>query len=508
MVQLTYEMRARQQTTLTPRLQQSVKLLQMSTLDFSQELAEAIANNPFLEADDNGSAPADASDAPDAGIDPTAKPCAVFDSAEMIADGRCGAIEDAPSQATELTRDQDIEIQYCEADQNSANLNYSGDYPQRRDPDRPDADVGQWARTETGLREALHNNLCGYQLSERDHLLVELIIDALDEDGYLRTPLTDLTSANSLSPSITETEWETALCLVQQLAAPGLAARNLSECLNLQLAALPDKTPGKSIAARIATDGLDKLGKCDYAGLIRLLGCSDGDVRQASALIRKLDPRPGARYVRSDPSCYVVPDVLVQKVGKLWIATPNRDAVPRARLHNTYAQLFRESRCDDRSLMATALQEARWLIRSLEQRNTTIQRVAQAIVARQQTFFDYGEIALRPLMLSEIADELGLHESTVSRATSNKYLASPRGIHEFKRFFSRELATRSGGTCSAVAVRALIQEMIDQENPRDPLSDVTLAQKLACDGVVVARRTVSKYRAQIKYPSAEMRRAP
>jgi RNA polymerase sigma-54 factor len=506
--QLTYEIRARQQTTLTPRLQQSVKLLQMSTLDFSQELAEAIANNPFLEAEDNVSAPAEASDAVDTDIASTVKSYPVCDSSEAIANTQGGADEETEPQATEPVRDQGIEIQYCEADQNSENSDYSGDYPQRRDPNRPDADVGQWAHNETGLREVLYDNLCGYKLNRRDRALIALIIDALDEDGYLRAPVTELAPADSFSPPVTEAEWETALRLVQQLAAPGLAARDLSECLKLQLAALPDKTPGKSIAARIATEGLDKLGKCDYAGLTRLLGGSEGDIRQACALIRKLDPRPAARYACVDPSCYVVPDVLVQKVGKLWVAVPNRDAVPRARLHNTYAQLFRESRYDDRSLMATALQEARWLIRSLEQRNTTIQRVAQAIVAHQQTFFDYGEIALRPLMLSEIAEELGLHESTVSRATSNKYLASSRGIYEFKRFFSRELATRSGGTCSAVAVRALIQEMIDQENPQSPLSDVTLAQKLAGDGVVVARRTVSKYRAQIKYPSAEMRRVP
>lgn len=503
MVQLTYEIRARQQTTLTPRLQQSVRLLQMSTLDFSQELAEAIANNPFLEADENAAG----SEAPEAGgSESTAKLSSPLDGSETVHDGQSDVNEQAPTQAPGTMDDQEIQVQYCEADQSSASLNYSGDYPQRRDPDRPDADVGQWARSETGLREALYNNLCGYKLNGRDRVLIELIIDALDEDGYLRTPLTDLAAANSFSPPVTESEWETALRLVQQLAAPGLAARDLSECLNLQLAVLPDETPGKLIAVKIATEGLDKLGKCDYTGLVRLLGCPEEDVRQACALIRKLDPRPAVRYACVDPSCYVVPDVLVQKVGEKWMAIPNRDAVPQARLHNTYAQMFRESHYDDRSLMATALQEARWLIRSLEQRNTTIQRVAQAIVARQQTFFDYGEIALRPLMLSEIAEELGLHESTVSRATSNKYLASSRGIYEFKRFFSRELATRSGGTCSAVAVRALIQEMIDQENPESPLSDVILAQKLAHDGVVVARRTVSKYRAQIKCPPAEMRR--
>src|SRR5690606_210371 len=283
---------------------------------------------------------------------------------------------------------------------------------------------------------------------------------------------------------------------------------DLAECLSLQLKAMPADTPHRDLARRIVEDAIDRLGRCDYAGLARVLGVPESDVHEACLLIRSLEPRPGSRFSRVDPSCYVVPDVYVRKVGHLWVATPNDSATPRARLNTAYTQLFRQTRYDDRPLMAQALQEARWLMRSLEQRSTTIARVAQAIVARQQTFFDYGDVALRPMMLSEIAEELGMHESTVSRATSNKYLASPRGIFEFKYFFSRELATQSGGTCSAVAVRALIQEMIEAEDPNAPLSDVMLAQRLAQEGVRVARRTVSKYRAQIKYPPAEQRRRP
>ncbi|WP_420373519.1 RNA polymerase factor sigma-54 [Pollutimonas sp. H1-120] len=483
--QISFELQTRQQTTLTPRLQQSVKLLQMSTLDFSREVAEAIANNPFLEEQEDSSATADA-----------------------IASTPDSEHERASLQPASSSRDEQEPMpatQHIEADAPSG---YSGDYPVSRNADSSDPDVGQWARSETSFKESLLADACAYKLSERDYTLAQYIIEALDDDGYLRIPFSDLADASQFSPPPQDSEWEIVLHLVQQIGTPGLGARNLSECLTLQLNALPEDTAGRALALRIVTGHLDRLGRCDYPGLARVLDCASQDLQQACALIRSLDPRPGGRYSAVDPSCYVVPDVIVRKVGKAWVAIGNDSAIPQARLNTAYAQVFKETRYNGRSLMAQALQEARWLMRSLEQRSTTIQRVAQAIVARQQTFFDYGEIALRPLMLSEIADELGLHESTVSRATSNKYLASPRGIYEFKHFFSRELATSSGGTCSAVAVRALIQEMIEEENPKAPLSDVTLASKLAREGVVVARRTVSKYRAQIKYPSAELRRAP
>lgn len=494
MAQLIYEMRAKQQTTLTPRLQQSVKLLQMSTLDFSREVAEAIANNPFLDEEEGSP------------------------GEEAVAEKRETATmqSDAPEQLTLSDTTGDIETsaeydQVVTADYDpglESSSSYSGDYPTSRNNDQPETDIGQWARSDTTLQEALRSDLCSYQLNERDQCLVELIIEAIDEDGYLRIALDELVQPGQIEPLPSDGEWEMALKLVQHLGTPGIGARNLQECLLLQLDALSPETPARALARRIVEEGIERLGRCDYAGLARLLSVPETDVHQACLLIRSLEPRPGARYSTIDPSCYVVPDVYVRKLGHLWVAVPNDSAIPRARLNTVYTQLFRQTRYDDRPLMAQALQEARWLMRSLEQRSTTIARVAQAIVSRQQTFFDYGDVALRPMMLSEIADELGMHESTVSRATSNKYLASPRGIFEFKYFFSRELATQSGGTCSAVAVRALIQEMIEAENPDEPLSDVMLAQRLAREGVQVARRTVSKYRAQIKYPPAEQRRRP
>jgi RNA polymerase sigma-54 factor len=490
--QATYELRARQQTSLTPRLQQSVKLLQMSALEFTREIEQALATNPFLEdSEDEGNTGASTDDTAMA-----AGPAEVVlnDTMSASAELQAPALTEAPPEViTELPELHDMQGEY------------SGDYPAARASGDGDSDVGQWARSMEDLRDRLSSELCSYRLAPRDRLMAEYIIEGLDEEGYLRTELTELAGEGVFDPMPEPEEWEVALKLVQQLDVPGLAARNLAECLKLQLAAMEPDTAGRDLAMHIVEHELERLGKHDFSGLARACQCPDDDLRQACALIRRLDPRPGLRYAKPDSS-YVVPDVVVQKFNGQWIVTPNRAAMPRARLHRAYADLFRNARYSDRSPMAQELQEARWLIRNVEQRYSTIQRVAEAIVLRQQTFFEYGEIALRPLMLREIADELEIHESTVSRATSNKYMATPRGIFEFKHFFSRELYTDTGGSCSAAAVRALIKEMIDGEDANTPLSDVDLAQMLGKQGVVVARRTVSKYRGQLKYPPAEMRR--
>ncbi|EHK64425.1 RNA polymerase factor sigma-54 [Achromobacter arsenitoxydans] len=475
------ELRMRQQMTLAPRLQQSVKLLQMSALEFTTAVQQALASNPFLEDPDEQE--------PEA---PLAAPGARSEGESEIG-------EPAPEAPSSESPDADDPPPDAPA--------YSGDYPIHGGGDG-DSDLGQWACASVSMRERLSAELGNYHLAQRDRLLAEFIIDALDDDGYLRVPLEGLCSAASsdFSPTPDEGEWMTALRLVQQLDAPGLAARDLRECLSLQLAAGQDADDDThALALRIVHEHLDRLAKNDYLGLRRVLGCSDDALRDACALIRGLDPKPGSRY-SGDAPVYVVPDVFVDKWRGRWRVLPNRSAMPRARLHSAYADLFRRARLDDRSPMAQELQEARWLVRNVEQRYTTIQRVAEAIVKRQQTFFEYGEVALRPLMLREVADDLNMHESTVSRATVSKYMTTPRGVFEFRHFFSRELATESGGSCSAAAVRALIKEMVDAEDPAMPLSDVALTQQLASSGILLARRTVSKYRGQLRVPPAELRR--
>lgn len=480
----TQELRLRQQMTLAPRLQQSVKLLQMSALEFTTAVEHALATNPFLE---------DGDDEPDT---------------EQLSMG--------PIPLTPNAGGADADPVVEPAAPSSADLDnvppdvpgYSGDYPTQSSTGGDGKDMSQWASASVSMRERLSSDLGNYHLEPRDRLLAEFVIDALDDDGYLRVPLMSLCSADhsEFSPVPDEGEWMAALRLVQQLDAPGLAARDLTECLTLQLKAARNVDDAvRELALRIVQDHLDRLGKNDCVGLRRVLSCSDDALRDACALIRSLDPKPGSRYSSEEP-VYVVPDVFVDKWHARWRVRPNRSAMPHARLHRTYADLFRRARLDDRSPMAQELQEARWLVRNVEQRYTTIQRVAEAIVNRQQTFFEYGEVALRPLMLREVADDLDMHESTVSRATVGKYMVTPRGVFEFRHFFSRELATESGGSCSAAAVRALIKEMVDAEDPAMPLSDVALTQQLAASGILLARRTVSKYRGQLRVPPAELRR--
>jgi len=472
LVHAVHELRLHQQTALTPRLQQSVKLLQMSALEFNQEVRQALVENPFLEEDEEATAP------------PAGDGAAADAPADIAAASTASTAPPADAPPPE----------------------YSGDYPSSRGThDGAPMDMGQWVGASVSLQERLDQELRTYRLSPRDRLLAQYVVQALDEDGYLRLPLEELADASVFGTPPDDSEWRAALRLVQQLDIPGLGARDLRECLALQLQAQDAHRPGVALAQQIVDHHLDILARHDYEGLQRVLGCTENELRQACDIVRALDPRPGRRYDQAPPA-YIVPDVIVRKENGQWRVHCNRGAVPQPRLHRVYADLFRTARYRDRGPMAQELQEARWLVRNVEQRYSTIQRVAEAIVRLQQMFFEYGPVALRPLMLREVSAELDIHESTVSRATANKYMATPMGILEFKYFFSRELATDTGGSCSAGAVRALIAELIDNEDPRMPLSDVALASKLAADGIVVARRTVSKYRAQIKRPPAEMRR--
>jgi RNA polymerase sigma-54 factor len=501
------ELRARQSLALTPRLQQSVRLLQLSSLEFQQELRTALDTNPFLEydatdtedvalatsstGDDNipsaGGATASASE-PDTMLD-----TAVADTRESMAtdDSSGDASSDYSSDAGDFGAE------------------FSGDSfsrsSSRQNGDSDGGDPADWARAQPTLREQLHDALRLYRLDDRDREVARFVIEALDDDGYLRQELADLAAIVDLEPALTEGELLVSLRLIQSLDRPGVGARSLSECLALQLNAMPDDVPGRDVARQIVEQHLERLARREQAELQKQIGCSAEELRVACALVRKLDPKPGNFYGRTDDN-YVVPDVIVRQVRNKWVVNINPAVQPRARIHRMYAELFAQSAGASRSPLAQQLQEARWLIRNAQQRFDTIQRVAECIVAHQRAFFQYGEIALKPMVLRDVAEELGLHESTISRATGNKYMATPRGIFEFKHFFPRELGTESGGTCSAAAVRALLKEMIAAENTSDPLSDVTLARMLAEQGVLVARRTVAKYRHLMKVPPAELRR--
>ncbi|HEX5125405.1 MAG TPA: RNA polymerase factor sigma-54 [Rhodocyclaceae bacterium] len=491
----TFDLRAKQTLSLTPRLQQSVKLLQLSSQEFAQEINHALANNPFLEEEEPVEETDNASDL-------TADASTSFTAATD---------ELAPVQSAEGD-DHDGAVP-GDADEQSDYATYEGDgmsssYSSGRGGEDGESDLNDWVSQKPTLRQHLHGELSTYRLKERDRALAELIIDSLDENGYLHDDLDDLANViedPATNGTVDVAELQVALHLVQSLEPAGVAARNLRECLELQIKASNGKEAEHALALKIVRDHLDLLAKRDSIELRRALGCSTEALQAAHAVIRGLDPRPGAKFNQRTAD-YIVPDVIVRKVKGRWTTTINPAVMPRARLNSTYATMFQRGRCSDRAPLAQELQEARWLLRNAEQRFSTIQRVADAIVARQKTFFDYGEVALKPLILRQVAEELGIHESTVSRATGNKYMATPRGIFEFKHFFSRQLDTETGGTCSAAAVRALLKEMISAESDDAPLSDVSLTRMLADQGVVVARRTVSKYRGMMKVPPAELRR--
>jgi len=433
-----------------------VKLLQLSALECVQELHQAITQNPFLEET---------------------------------------ADTDSRSQSAEEGADSSESSETADLDFTSSGVGGGGG------DETPD--WTEWTATPSTLRDSLREQLLLLGLTERDYTLANLVVDALDEDGFLRQPLEEIAA---LTPDSEPGELETALRIVQTLEPSGIAARDLGECLSLQLHGLDDDTPGRALALDIVQNRLALMASRDNSRLLEALHCSDEDLRTAIELIRSLDPRPGSKVGSFEPRA-IVPDVIVRKEKKRWVVSINAAIYPRIRVNQQYADYFRQARDGETALLAQHLQEARWLVRNLEQRFLTIQRVAEAVVARQRNFFEYGDLAMRPLTLREIADELGLHESTVSRATSHKYMATPRGVVAFKRFFSRQLATTSGGSCSATAIRALLREFIAAEDRRNPLSDVQLTELLADRGVKVARRTVTKYRRSMQLPAVDFRRA-
>lgn len=463
---LGIEMQQQQQLRMTPQLQHALHLLQLSTLEFNQEVEAALAENPFLEATGTGT------DAP-------------FSS---------------PSTSPSSNEDnRPSEIASTEAPPDAESVGSDWTPPMSGNDD---SDWTDWSETPTSLHDQLRKQLLVWPLSDRERILAQLLIGELSDAGYLETSLEELLEIIPRENSVKLHELEAALAIVQQLEPAGIGARTLQECLLLQLAEVPEAVPGRALAISMVTEHFELLARRQFPRIEQLLGCDDTALHTARALIRTLDPRPG-RCHAADETRYVIPDVIVSQSGKRWVAKMNPAAQPSIRLNRSYAELAGGKQG---SLACNhMLQEARWMLRNIEQRLDTIQRVANAIVARQRVFFSHGDAAMRPMILSDIAGEIGIHESTVCRATNGKYMATPRGLFEFKYFFSRQLPAR-GGSCSALAIRALIRELIAAENPEQPLSDVQLARLLNDQGFGLVRRTVTKYRTQMRVPSVELRR--
>jgi RNA polymerase sigma-54 factor len=373
-----------------------------------------------------------------------------------------------------------------------------------------DDDDGDYTRQEivsASLREHLLSQLKLMPLSDRDQTLVQLLIDSINEDGYLEESLADMADLLPPELEIELLELETALKLIQHLDPPGLGATNLQECLLLQLNVLPKETEFLSLAKTIVQQHLAVLANKDFAKLRKLLSCDDVALKGAQTLIKQQNPRPGSDFAQLSRDHFIQHEVLVKKVKGIWIATLNDGVIPKLRINQLYADILKRNRENSNQYLQTQMQEAKWMIKNIQQRFSTILRVSQAIVDRQRNFFEHGEIAMRPLVLREIAEELELHESTISRVTTHKYMLTPRGVFELKYFFGSHVSTDAGGSASATAIRALIKQLVAEETPKKPLSDNQITDVLAKQGIIVARRTIAKYRESLNIPPANLRKS-
>jgi RNA polymerase sigma-54 factor len=441
-------------------LQQSIRLLQLSTVELNQEIERILMENPALEREDADEAP-------------------VKGAAESPAPASASEAPETPDWPSELAANWRGPEDDEEGDRTHAT------------PDTPT------------LRDHLCAQLSLTNLGARDRAFVEILIDALDEDGYLTQPLEEIAALLPAEAEASVEELKIALCHLQHFEPAGVGARSPAECLTLQLKATPGN-PEQRLALEIVEKHLELLAARDYTRLKALTGADDDALRAAQRLIQALNPRPGAAFAKVEAR-YVIPDVTVKKVRNVWRASLNPDAMPRLRVNRLYAELAAAARSG--AGISSQLQEARWLIKNVQQRFDTILRVSQAIVDRQRHFLEHGEVAMRPLVLREIASTLGLHESTISRVTTQKFMATPRGTFELKYFFGSHVATEAGGAASSTAIRALIKQLVAAEDAHAPLSDARISQILGEQGIVVARRTIAKYRESLQIPPVNQRKA-
>ena len=527
----TLSLKLGQQLTMTPQLQQAIRLLQLSSLDLQQEIQEALESNPMLELEDESNDPAEeagedgpASDTGDSEADADYDPDDVdYDAAEGSRDEHNGdadevdydaaSADDAPEGPadgadggedwdTPIPDDLPVDTQWDDIYQGASSS--TGAAPEE------DWDLDARNSAAESLQDHLTWQLNLTPMSDLDRMIAVAIIDAIGPDGMLTVPLEDI--VESLGPfdddeePVELDEVVAVLKRIQQFDPTGVAARDLAECLSLQLRQLPQDTPWLAEARSLVEEHLDLLGNRDFAALKRKLKVSEAELTEIIQLIQSLNPRPGSS-IAPEAAEYIVPDVLVTRRNGRWHVELNAEATPRLRINDTYASLVkRADNSTDNAFLRDNLQEARWFLKSLQSRNETLLKVATKIVEHQRGFLEYGEEAMKPLVLHDIAEAVDMHESTISRVTNRKYMHTPRGIFELKYFFSSHVSTSSGGEVSSTAIRALIKKLTAEENPRKPLSDNKIAAILAEQNINVARRTVAKYRESMSIPPSNERK--
>lgn len=500
----------RQQLALTPQLQMAINLLQLSTVELSQAVQEAVANNPLLELDDkyNEDSPSQASDEFSAGqvaslstqeitannIESQALSSMVDQQDNKILD--LDAAKTIPSELAVDTNWDDI-------------FDYSSNSAAYKNTESGDFLIDKYSSHQTTIQDHLMWQLIDAHFSDDDNKIAIALIDAINADGFLTSSLEDV--AAGLDEDISIAKIEKVLAKIQRLEPIGVGARDLKESLLIQLQSLPADTIGREIAINIINEELEKLAEHDYQQLKHHYHLSQAELEQAVKLIQSLNPRPGSELNCASVS-YVVPDVVVKKNANRWCVELNDDIVPRVHINQYYAVLNKMAdkknmpNKQDLHYIRNNLQDARFFLRSLQNRQLTLLRVASYIIEHQVDFLEHGPVGLRPLVLRDVADILGLHESTISRITTNKYIATPRGVFELKYFFSNSVGDNHGEQCAATAIRAYIKKLIDSENPVKPLSDHRIAEHLEKRGLQVARRTIAKYREALLIPAAHKRK--
>ena len=512
-------LRVSQHLALTPQLQQSIRLLQLSTLELSQEVEQMLDENPFLEVSEETAV------REDFGVDhantPVSQDNQEFEFAtESIAAGpvEASATSQNESDATpEITSEARLEESW-EGDGTVETTpddgEWGGDAPARKNNnDDSDTDAADRARSHESLQDHLHRQSLGLRLSDLDRAALHFLIESLNDDGYLTDPLSELATSLAGEDALQVEElvqhFGVALKLLHHMEPAGVGARNLAECLGLQLLDCKDCVETRA-ALEVCQQPIELLAKRDVKRLSQLCGFPDTVIKAAIGVIGRLDPKPGRRFVNVERNL-IVPDVLVIKSGRGFKITLNSDVMPRLKVHDIYASALKQHSVrgggQGGQALQQRLQEARWFIKNIQQRFDTILRVSTAIVERQKNFFSHGELAMRPLVLREIADELGLHESTISRVTTAKYMSTPFGTFELKYFFGSALGTETGGNASSTAVRALIKQFVVSESTQKPLSDNQISDMLKEQGIECARRTVAKYREALRIAPANLRRA-
>ncbi|EHD2906643.1 RNA polymerase factor sigma-54 [Escherichia coli] len=469
------QLRLSQQLAMTPQLQQAIRLLQLSTLELQQELQQALESNPLLEQIDTHEE-IDTRETQDS---------ETLDTADAL---------EQKEMPEELPLDASWDTIYTAGTPSGT----SGDYI---DDELP---VYQGETTQT-LQDYLMWQVELTPFSDTDRAIATSIVDAVDDTGYLTVPLEDILESMG-DEEIDIDEVEAVLKRIQRFDPVGVAAKDLRDCLLIQLSQFDKTTPWLEEARMIISDHLDLLANHDFRTLMRVTRLKEDVLKEAVNLIQSLDPRPGQSIQTGEPE-YVIPDVLVRKHNGHWTVELNSDSIPRLQINQHYASMCNNARNDgDSQFIRSNLQDAKWLIKSLESRNDTLLRVSRCIVEQQQAFFEQGEEYMKPMVLADIAQAVEMHESTISRVTTQKYLHSPRGIFELKYFFSSHVNTEGGGEASSTAIRALVKKLIAAENPAKPLSDSKLTSLLSEQGIMVARRTVAKYRESLSIPPSNQRK--